>query len=65
MLDRMGNDLKNMEKAATMFEKEIEQTGKDTQDLEEKTKKIWEEVERKRFELKAQEIMNNVDRAVE
>jgi hypothetical protein len=65
MLDRMGNDLKAMEKAATMFEKDIEQTGKDTQDLEEKTKKIWEEVERKRFELKAQEIMNNVDRAVE
>jgi len=65
ILDRIGNDIKAMEKATGVFEKEMQQTEKDTQDLEEKTKKIWEEVERKKFSLKAQEIMNQVDRAVE
>jgi len=65
ILDRIGNDIKAMEKATGVFEKEMKQTEKDTQNLEEKTKQIWEEVERKKFALKAQEIMNQVDMAVE
>jgi len=65
MLERIGNDIKEMEKQANIFEKEIQSSELETAELEEKAKKVWEEIERKKFEMKANEILKNIDNAIE
>ena len=61
IMNRITNDLIEMEAQTKLMEKELATTAQTTEELEDRTKKIWEEIDRKRLEVKAAQIINSIN----
>ena len=64
-MDKISKELEEIDLKANQLERDFEYEAQNTEDLEKRTKEVFEEVKRKKLEMEAQKIMRKIDEAVE
>mmetsp|Transcript_40908 Transcript_40908/g.36282 ORF Transcript_40908/g.36282 Transcript_40908/m.36282 type:complete len:91 (+) Transcript_40908:752-1024(+) len=65
LMDKISKELEEIDLKANQLERDFEYEAQNTEDLEKRTKEVFEEVKRKKLEMEAQKIMRKIDEAVD